>query len=219
MKLRASNSVRAIHDLTMTDRNMEMKMWLLTWFWPAFNRQRTWIWHVNRFAFVQFIFAPQVETTKAHNFLKIMTKSAIHPVVYNRIDHAVGHRQPIESQKQMRYIAFRCNVRLVVRINVKHVIRQPTYGEYCDYGNKHPYDLCVVFILFCLPSWVNRRAEKRKQTDKKGKKEKRERGRLHYRFYRHQMSLKSFNRKLRCKLFVFFVMHLMSHGRRRQMNK
>lgn len=70
-----------------------------------------------------------------------MSKSAIHPIVDDRIDHAVGHRQPIESKEQMRHIAFRCDVWFVIGINVEHVIRQPTYGEYCDYGNKHSNDL------------------------------------------------------------------------------
>lgn len=76
---------------------------------------------INILGLVDGVSFPQLKT--AHHLLEIMAKLSIHPVVNDWIDHAVRHGQPIEPEKQMRYIAGRSNRRIVVCIHVEHVIR------------------------------------------------------------------------------------------------
>lgn len=114
-------------------------MCVLTGFRSTFNGHR--IGHINCFTFEQFILLPQVEATEAHNFLKVMSESSIHPIVNNGVHHTIWHCKPIKCQKQMRYIIRWSNVRPMIRIYVEQVIRQPAYGKYCDNRDEHSNDL------------------------------------------------------------------------------
>lgn len=64
-----------------------LKLCVLTGFRSTFNGHR--IGHINCFTFEQFILLPQVEATEAHNFLKVMSETSIHPIVNNGIHHTI----------------------------------------------------------------------------------------------------------------------------------
>lgn len=66
-----------------------LKLWVLTGFRSTFDGHR--IGHINCFTFEQFILLPQVKATEAHNFLKVMSESPIHPIVNNWVHHTVWH--------------------------------------------------------------------------------------------------------------------------------
>lgn len=113
---RKINSTK-IHWQCLFPANIVEYYCLLTWFRTSFDWH--WVRHVDGFAFEQFILLPQMKATKAHNFLEIMTKPSIHPVVNNRINHTVWHGQPIKCQKQMWNIIRWCNMWPMIRVHVE----------------------------------------------------------------------------------------------------
>lgn len=65
----------------------------------------------------------------------------IHPVVDERIDHCVGHSEPVECQVHMLHIAA-CHDRVVV-ISVDEVamVRQPAERKYRHHDYEHTHYL------------------------------------------------------------------------------
>lgn len=65
----------------------------------------------------------------------------IHPTINYRVVHAVGHRQPINAQKNFLDIRFICNLWQIGRHYEVHMKRKPAYREYHYYDYHHFYDL------------------------------------------------------------------------------
>lgn len=53
----------------------------------------------------------------------------VHPVIDNRVNHRVGHGQPVEAQEQVLHVRFDHYGLVVVRIYEVRVIRQPANHE------------------------------------------------------------------------------------------
>lgn len=58
----------------------------------------------------------------------------IHPVVYDRVHHRVGHGQPVKAQEQVLHVRFDDYVFVVVRVHEIRMVRKPT-----DEENRHDH--------------------------------------------------------------------------------
>lgn len=65
----------------------------------------------------------------------------IHPVVNERIDHSIGHGQPVETEIHMLHVLRGCHLIVVVGVDEEQVIRQPANGKDGHDGNKHAHHL------------------------------------------------------------------------------
>jgi hypothetical protein len=65
----------------------------------------------------------------------------IHPVVDERVDHCIGHGEPIEGQVHMLHIAARCYRVVVISIYEVAMIRQPAERKDGHHNDEHPHHL------------------------------------------------------------------------------
>lgn len=97
-----------------------------------------------------------------------MSEASIHPIVNDRIYHAIGHGQPIEGEKQMRCTTGRCYMRLMICIHVEHMIWEPANRKYGDNSNKHTHNLQT--ITHFVYKWIFNRNVNRANLYKNGPK-------------------------------------------------
>ena len=65
----------------------------------------------------------------------------VHPVVDNRIDHGVGHRQPVESQVDVLDEGLADDALVVVGVEEVGVVGEPAHAEDGHDDHEHLHDL------------------------------------------------------------------------------
>lgn len=71
----------------------------------------------------------------------------VHPIVNKRVDHSIGHCQPIEGKVHVLHVATGCHGVVVVSIDVETMIRQPAQREDSHYHYEHPNNLKTSFYV------------------------------------------------------------------------
>lgn len=61
----------------------------------------------------------------------------IHPIINERIDHGIGHSEPVEAQIDVLSIFAVDDLGVVVNVDEVSVVRQPTESENEHYKNEH----------------------------------------------------------------------------------
>ena len=65
----------------------------------------------------------------------------VHPVVDERVEHGVGHGEPVEAEVDVLDDGHRDDFLVVVRVDEVHVVGQPTHGEDDHHHHKHFHNL------------------------------------------------------------------------------
>jgi len=65
----------------------------------------------------------------------------VHPVVNERVDHGVGHGEPVEGQEEVLHVLGEGDRAVVVRVDEVGVVRQPAHGEDQHDDDEHPHHL------------------------------------------------------------------------------
>ena len=70
-----------------------------------------------------------------------ITVPVVHPVVDQRIDHGVGHGEPVEGQVHVLDIVAGGYGVVMVRVDEVAMVRQPAESEYGHYNDEHSDNL------------------------------------------------------------------------------
>lgn len=65
----------------------------------------------------------------------------VHPVVNERVDHGVGHGEPVEGQEEVLHVLGEGDRTVVVRVDEVGVVRQPAHREDQHDDDEHPHHL------------------------------------------------------------------------------
>lgn len=79
----------------------------------------------------------------------------VHPVVNERVDHRVGHGEPVEGEEEVLHVLGVRHRAVVVRVDEVGVVRQPAHREDQHDDDEHPHHLRNKKYHFLLKSHKN----------------------------------------------------------------
>ena len=67
----------------------------------------------------------------------------VHPVVDERVEHGVGHGEPVEAEVDVLDVGLASDLGVMVRVDEVHVVRQPAHREDDHHHHEHLHHLRI----------------------------------------------------------------------------
>ena len=67
----------------------------------------------------------------------------VHPVVDERVEHGVGHGEPVKTEVDVLDVGLAADLGVVVGVDEVHVVRQPAHREDDHHHHEHLHHLRI----------------------------------------------------------------------------